>query len=70
MRKKFWFTLMVFQHMVLMTYGIGAHNNSCKRSPKPCVRNPKIFYVNKIFKIRKYIFLIYKKSTFIFYYWY
>lgn len=32
MRREFWFTLLVFKHMVLMTCGIGAHSHSRKGS--------------------------------------
>ena len=32
MRKTFWFTLMIFKHMVLVAYGIGAHKNGCKEN--------------------------------------
>lgn len=41
-KKRFWFILVVFKHMVLISFGIGAHNNSCKWSLKPCVRKPLI----------------------------
>ena len=46
MRKRFWFRLVVFQHMVLMAYGNSAHIYSCKLSIKPCARKPSSVYQN------------------------